>query len=103
MKQKTWKREVALILQALFWYVVFTKEVNLVEALIYPVFTYTALAYGMEWASRSGVVLGKPTGPVDRGRPERSCECSSREDKHSDSGHYYSKREQNSETTGKRD
>ena len=61
----------ALVLQALFWYVVFTKEVNLVEVLVYPVFTYTALAYGMEWASRSGVVL-KPSKSTDGGRSERS-------------------------------
>jgi hypothetical protein len=46
---KTYKRELAAILLVWFAYVVEVKEVSLVEVLVWPVFTFVALSFGLDW------------------------------------------------------
>jgi hypothetical protein len=65
MKPKTYKREVAILLFVWLAYLVETKDVNIIEILVWPVFTFSALAFGMDWFGKSGGVRGKPTEPTD--------------------------------------
>jgi hypothetical protein len=51
---KTYKRELAAILLVWFMYVVEIKDVNVVEILVWPVFTFAALAFGLDWFGKSG-------------------------------------------------
>ena len=68
MKPKTYKREVAILLFVWLAYIVETKDVNIIEILVWPVFTFSALAFGMDWFGKSGGVRGQPTEPTDGGR-----------------------------------
>ena len=78
MKPKTYKREVALLLFVWLAYIVETKDVNIIEILVWPVFTFSALAFGMDWFGKSGGVRGQPTEPTDGRGSERSSEYTDR-------------------------
>jgi len=78
MKPKTYKREVALLLFVWLAYIVETKDVNIIEILVWPVFTFSALAFGMDWFGKSGGVRGQSTEPTDRRGAERSSEYTDR-------------------------
>jgi len=52
LKTKTWKREVAVAIFALFWYTVLTGDIEMVKVLVYPVFTFGALCFGLDWHSK---------------------------------------------------
>jgi hypothetical protein len=52
-KSKTFKRELAIILLVWFAYIVETKDESLIEMLVWPVFTYSALAFGIDWYGKS--------------------------------------------------
>lgn len=67
-KNKTWKRELAVVLLLWFAYLVETKDENLIKVLVWPVFTYSALAFGIDWYGKSNS-LRQPPKPTDRGRP----------------------------------
>ena len=88
--KKTFKREVALLLFIFLAYVVETKDVEIVEALVWPTFTFAALAYGMDWFGKSGSntplggMWGKSSQSPDRRGSERSGEHSSGEGEYPD-------------------
>lgn len=92
-KVKSYKREVAVILLVWFMYLVETKEANLIEILVWPVFTYSAIAFGLDWFGKSTPFSGGPSGPSgmqwppqapDRRRPQRSGQYAGGEGEHSD-------------------
>ena len=78
MKPKTYKREVAILLFVWLAYLVETKDVNIIEILVWPVFTFSALAFGMDWFGKSGGVRGQSSEPTDRRGSERSSEYTDR-------------------------
>lgn len=82
---KTYKRELAVALLVWFGYLVETKDINIVEVLVWPVFTYSALAFGIDWWGKSNG-MQRNSGPQSshRGRPERSSEYSSGEEQLTD-------------------
>jgi hypothetical protein len=51
---KTYKRELAIAVMIWFMYVVEVKDVNVVELLVWPVFTFAALAFGLDWFGKGG-------------------------------------------------
>lgn len=73
---KTYKRELAAILLVWFAYVVEVKEVSLVEVLVWPVFTFVALSFGLDWWGKSATGVQTPESP-NRGRSERSSQRAS--------------------------
>ena len=83
---KTYKREVALVLFLWLGYIVETKDVNTIEILVWPIFTFSALAFGMDWFGKSVGVRGKSSEPTNGRGTKRSSERTSREDEHSDVG-----------------
>jgi len=102
--KKTYKREVALLLFIWLVYLVETKEPELVQILAFPVFTFGALAFGLQWYSPNGGLL-KPqsTGSTNRGRPQRSSEHTSRKDQQPNHWHIERHRAENSTTQGSED
>lgn len=66
---KTYKRELAVALLIWFAYLVETKDENLIEILVWPVFTYSALAFGLNWYAPNGGMQQGSAKPSDRGRP----------------------------------
>lgn len=53
-KKKSYKRELAVALLIWFGYLVETKDESLIEVLVWPVFTYSALAFGIDWYGKTG-------------------------------------------------
>ena len=47
--KRTFKREVAVALLVFLGYVVETKGPEIVELLVWPTFTFAALAFGLDW------------------------------------------------------
>lgn len=74
-KPKTYKREVAFGLFLALGFLVFTDNVPMVEILVWPVFTFASLAYGLDWWGKGGS-MHRPFSPSDRMHsgeyPERS-------------------------------
>ena len=87
MKGKTFKRELAVVLLLWLMYVVETKDASTIEILVWPVFTFAALAFGMDWFGKSsnGVWEGT-TISSDRGRTQRSSQRTGGEGELSGSG-----------------
>lgn len=52
MKDKTWKREVALILLGFLMWQSHLGNLDLVETLVWPFMLYVGAAFGMEWARK---------------------------------------------------
>lgn len=52
LKNKTWKREVALVLLTGLGYVVYTDSVEMVNAIVWPVMFFAAGAFGLDAAAR---------------------------------------------------
>ena len=65
---KTWKREMALVLFIWLAYVVETKDVELTEILVWPIFTFAGLAFGLEYYGKSGGLQQSVTRATGRGR-----------------------------------
>lgn len=65
MKPKTYKREIAILLLIWLAYIVETKDVNIVETLVWPIFTFSALAFGMDWFGKSGGLRDQSSKPTD--------------------------------------
>lgn len=86
---KTYKRELAVALLVWLAYVVEVKEPSLVEILVWPVFTFAALSFGLDWFGKSptGVQQFTNETPHRRGS-ERSSKRPSREDKLPNAGDY---------------
>lgn len=47
--KRTWKRQVAVVLFLLMGYLVYEDNVPMAEILVWPVFTFGALAFGLDW------------------------------------------------------
>lgn len=62
--KKTWKREMALALFLWFAYIVETKDVELIELVVWPIFTFGGLAFGLEYYGKSGGLQQSITGTV---------------------------------------
>jgi hypothetical protein len=83
---KTYKREIAVALLIWLAYVVEVKDANIVEVLVWPIFTFVALAFGLDWWNKSGNGVQQPTNEApNRGRTIRSGQHPSSEDSHPDS------------------
>lgn len=83
---KTYKRELAVVLLIWLVYVVEVKGPEIVEILVWPVFTFAALSFGLDWFGKSPSSLQQPTSKVtDRGRSERKRSGSA--NSNSDGGH----------------
>ena len=67
--KKSYKREVAFLLFVWLVYLVETKEPELVKILAFPIFTFGALAFGLQWYAPTGSLLrGQSSRTSDRGR-----------------------------------
>ena len=68
---KTFKREVAVAILGGFAYVVYTGDYQMAEVLVWPVFTFSALAFGLDWWGKAGSVH-RPFNPdlLQRHTPE---------------------------------
>jgi hypothetical protein len=86
-KSKTWKRETAALMLLGLAYVVSTGDVSMVEVLVWPIFSFAGLAFGLDVYAKSDGMRHNPPIPSDRGRDERSREYAVREEQHSDSWH----------------
>ena len=80
---KTYKREVAIGLLTGLGYVVFTGDHQMAEVLVWPVFTFAALSFGLDWWGKAGSVH-RPFEPNRVQQPSssviphgRGAECSS--------------------------
>lgn len=74
---KTFKREVAVFALLGLAYIVYTGDHRMVEILVWPVFTFAGLAFGLDWAGKSGGMLRNiSTGP-SWGRPQYSSQYAS--------------------------
>ena len=51
-KNKTWKREIAMVLLGFIFYLGFIGDIAVLEVVIWPFMLYVGGAYGMEWASK---------------------------------------------------
>lgn len=83
-KSKTWSRETALLLLAVFIWAVYQNNVEMVEVIVWPITTYAAIAYGLKRVDQSdGMWSSKPpSGSYERA--ERSSQRPSRGDQHPD-------------------
>jgi hypothetical protein len=59
MTPKTYKREIAILLLLWLVYIVETKDVETIQILVWPIFTFSALAFGMDWFGKSAGVRSK--------------------------------------------
>lgn len=60
--KKTFKREVAVILLLWLFYVVEVKDAEIIEILVWPVFTFATAAFGLDQFSK---LRDKSSGPSD--------------------------------------
>ena len=74
---KTFKRELAVVMFLWLGYVVETKDVQTVEALVWPVFGYIAAAFGFDAYGKQ--LQRNPSQPTNRRGAERSSEHPNRE------------------------
>ncbi len=79
---KTYKRELSIALLVWLIYLTETKDVELVKVLAYPIFTFAALSYGLDWFGK----LQQPSTKIPyRWGSQRSSQYTNREDEQSDS------------------
>lgn len=57
MQSKTFKREVAVVMLIFLGWVVSKEDVAMVEVLAWPIISFTAIAFGLEWGSKNGSVV----------------------------------------------
>jgi len=100
---KTYKREVALLLFMWLVYLVETKEPELVKILTFPIFTFGALSFGLQWYAPNGGLLRKSAQSPYGGRSQRGSQRPSREDEYTDDRDYYRYRAEVSETPSEED
>lgn len=101
-KTKSYKREVAFLLFVWLVYLVETKEPELVQILTFPIFTFGALAFGLQWyAPNGGVLRNQPYRTSDiNPRSQYSSERTSWQDEYSDDWDYNRYRAEASTTQG---
>lgn len=98
--KKSYKREVAFLLFVWLVYLVETKEPELVQILTFPIFTFGALAFGLQWYAPNGGVLRQSSQSADGRWSQRSSQRPSWQDEYSDDWDYNRYRAEASETTG---
>lgn len=86
LKGKTFKRELAFLLFVWFAYVVEVKGVEIVEILVWPIFTFGALAYGLDWFGKSNGLRQGSEG-IAQFRSQRGSKYSGGEDESTDHWH----------------
>lgn len=70
---KTGKRELAVALLVWLVYVVETKDASTIEILVWPVFTFAALAFGLQWfGNNANGVWGESSVSSNRERGKHS-------------------------------
>jgi hypothetical protein len=69
MREKTFKREVALLCLVWLVYIVETKDVEVINVLAWPIFSYVAAAFGFDAFGKLRDKSPKPSGG-------RGAECS---------------------------
>jgi hypothetical protein len=74
--KKTYKRELAILLLVWLVYLVETKDINIVEVTIWPIFSFVTAAFGFD---AYGKLQQGSTKPPHRGRTERGSERTGRE------------------------
>jgi hypothetical protein len=60
MRNKTWKRETAVMCLLYLFYLGLFGRLEVVETLAWPVFLFAGAAYGMDWADKSTIVRKTP-------------------------------------------
>ena len=98
--EKTYKRELALALLLWLGYLVETKEPELVKILVFPIFTFSALAFGMSWYCPNGGLLRQSPQSSYGGRAERGSQRTGREDQQPDNRDYQRHRAEAGEAEG---
>lgn len=84
---KTFKRELAVVLLIWLMYVVETKDASTIEILVWPVFTFAALSFGLQWfGNNANGVWGESFVSSNRGRTERSSQRTGGQGEFSGSG-----------------
>lgn len=58
---KTYKREIAVMLLIWVVYIVETKDASIIQIIVWPVFTFAAGAFGIDWYGKSVGVRDKPS------------------------------------------
>lgn len=81
---KTYKRELAVALLVWLAYVVEVKDANIVEILVWPVFSFVAAAFGFDQYAKLQQGASKSS---NGGRSERSGQHANRENKYPDGGY----------------
>lgn len=79
---KTFKRELAVLLLLWLVYIVEVKDANLVEILVWPIFSFAAAAFGFDAYGK----LQQTAKPSHRGRSQRSSQRTGGQDKYPDIG-----------------
>lgn len=78
---KTFKRELAILLIVWLVYIVEVKDVQIIEILVWPVFSYVTAAFGLD---AYGKLQQGSTKSSNGRRSERSSEHTSRQREHPD-------------------
>lgn len=59
-QQKTYKREVSILLLVFLCYLAFIGSVEVLQVLIWPFMLFIGASFGMDWASKQGEsIVGK--------------------------------------------
>lgn len=56
---KTWKREVSIVMFIFLGYVSLTQPIELVQILVWPIFSFGGLAFGLDWKGKYDTVVAK--------------------------------------------
>lgn len=74
---KTFKRELSVCLLIWLVYLMETKDVELIELVVWPIFTFAGLSFGLEFYGKSGGLQSNLTFSSRRERTQSSSEHSS--------------------------
>ena len=78
---KTYKRELAVLMIVWLIYIVETKDVNIIETLVWPIFTFVTAAFGIDQYSK---LQQRGIGNTNGRGTERSSQHTSRQDQYPD-------------------
>lgn len=78
---KTYKRELAVLMIVWLIYIVETKDVNIIETLVWPIFTFVTAAFGIDQYSK---LQQRGIGNTNGRGTERSSQHTSGQDQHPD-------------------
>ena len=78
---KTYKRELAVLMIVWLIYIVETKDVNIIETLVWPIFTFVTAAFGIDQYSK---LQQRGIGNTNGRGTERSSQHTSGQDQYPD-------------------